>query len=71
MSWNHRVVRLNDEDGTLILAEVFYDENDKPVGYTDPFMCSETMDGLRLLVARLGDALDEPVLNADDLNGEN
>lgn len=71
MSWNHRVVRLNDEDGTLILAEVFYDENDKPVGYTEPFMSSETMDGLRLLVARLGDALGEPVLDADDMNGEN
>lgn len=71
MSWNHRVVRLNDEDGTLILAEVFYNENDKPVGYTEPFMSSETMDGLRLLVARLGDALDEPVLDADDMNGGN
>ena len=69
MSWNHRVVKLNDEDGMLILAEVFYDENDKPTGYTDPFLCSETMGGLKLLVDRLNAALSKPVLDADDMTG--
>lgn len=64
MSWNHRVVKVDDEEGTLIFAEVVYDEDGKPLGFHEPFMCSETMDGLRELLTRLTGALDEPVLDA-------
>lgn len=68
MNWNHRVVRMDDEDGTLLLAEVFYDDTGKnPVGYTEPFMCSESMEGLRQLLTDLTDALEKPVLEAKDL----
>lgn len=72
MTWNHRVVRVKetDNDDLLILTEVFYDENGKPTGYTEPFMCSETIDGLRELLARLSEALAEPVLDATEMKWE-
>lgn len=62
-TWNHRVVKMDDEDGTLLLAEVVYDEDGNPLGYHEPFMCSETIEGLQELLTRLSDALDEPVLD--------
>lgn len=66
MHWNHRVVKI-DEEGTLLFAEVFYDEDDNPSGYHEPFMSSDTTEGLRELLTRLVKALEEPVLDADAL----
>lgn len=63
-TWNHRVVKMDDEDGTLLLAEVVYDDDGNPLAYHEPFMCSETIEGLQELLTRLSDALDEPVLDA-------
>lgn len=62
-TWNHRVVKMDDEDGTLLLAEVVYDEDGNPLGYHEPFMSSDTIEGLQELITRLSDALDEPVLD--------
>lgn len=62
-TWNHRVVKMDDEDGTLLLAEVVYDDDGNPLGYHEPFMCSETIEGLQELLTRLSDALEEPVLD--------
>lgn len=66
-TWNHRVVKMDDEDGTLRLAEVFYDEGGKAFLYTEPFMCSETVEGLQELLTRLTEALKEPVLDATSI----
>lgn len=54
---------MDDEDGTLLLAEVVYDDDGNPLGYHEPFMCSETIEGLQELLTRLSDALEEPVLD--------
>lgn len=62
-TWNHRVVKMDDEDGTLLLAEVVYDDDGNPLGYHEPFMSSDTIEGLQELITRLSDALDEPVLD--------
>jgi hypothetical protein len=62
-TWNHRVVKMDDEEGTLLLAEVFYDEDGNPLGYHEPFMSSDTIEGLQELITRLSDALEEPVLD--------
>lgn len=62
-TWNHRVVKMDDEDGTLLLAEVVYDDDGNPLGYHEPFMCSDTIEGLQELITRLSDALEEPVLD--------
>jgi hypothetical protein len=64
-TWNHRVVKVSDEsDECLMFAEVFYDEEGKPMGYTEPFMGSETMEGLAETLSRLLNAMNEPVLDA-------
>jgi len=62
-TWNHRVVKMDDEEGTLLLAEVIYDEDGNPLGYHEPFMSSDTIEGLQELITRLSDALEEPVLD--------
>jgi hypothetical protein len=62
-TWNHRVVKMDDEEGTLLLAEVVYDEDGNPLGYHEPFMSSDTIEGLQELITRLSDALEEPVLD--------
>ena len=66
-TWNHRVVKMDDEDGTLLLAEVVYDDDGNPLGYHEPFMSSDTIEGLQELITRLSDALDEPVLDVATL----
>lgn len=63
-TWNHRVVKMEDEEGTLLLAEVVYDDDGNPLGYHEPFMSSDTVEGLQELLDRLSAALDEPVLDA-------
>jgi len=66
MNWNHRVIR--DEDGMLRLVEMFYDdETGRPMGHTEAFMCSETLDGLTELVDRLRMATGQPII---DVEGE-
>jgi hypothetical protein len=68
MHWNHRVVEFEDGYGDkwFSIQEVFYDENDKPTGYCDPFVGSETLEGLKEVVARFGEALTQPTLKAKD-----
>ena len=65
-TWNHRVVRVREHGEELLcLSEVHYNDNGDPVGYSNPFMHSETMGGLVQLVDRLKAALKKPVLDAD------
>ncbi len=66
-TWNHRVVKMDDEEGTLLLAEVIYDEDGKPMAYHEPFMSSDTMEGLQELITRLSAALEEPVIDVATL----
>jgi hypothetical protein len=55
-----------DFDTQLIyLAEVSFDEQGRPYGYNEPFMCSETEEGLLELVGRLDKALAKPILDYD------
>jgi hypothetical protein len=64
MDWNHRVIR--DEEGMLRLVEMFYDDDTKkPAGHTEPFMCSETLEGLVELVNRLRLALTHPIIDVE------
>jgi len=72
-SWNHRVVDMsteNDGDPLVELREVFYDRNGIPVGHGGPSVMSETMEGLREVVDRMKEALDQPVLTPEDFRGE-
>jgi len=68
MHWNHRVVEFVDEYGDkwFSIQEVHYDDNNKPTGYCDPFVGSETLEGLEEVVARMYEAIAEPILKAKD-----
>jgi hypothetical protein len=67
MNWNHRVIEVDNGGEKLFeFAEVFY-ADDKPISFTEPFMSSETIDGLRELIKRLEGALEQKVLTQDDL----
>ena len=75
MHWNHRVVEFEDEYGDkwFSIQEVYYDENDKPTGCCDPFVGSETLEGLKEVVARMQEAVipfAQPVLKAKDFKEE-
>jgi hypothetical protein len=67
--WNHRVVEFVDEYGDkwLSIQEVYYDEDSKPTGYCDPYVGSDTLEGLKEAVARFSEALTHPVIKAEDL----
>jgi hypothetical protein len=67
--WNHRVVNCpseNDGDDFFTFREVYYDEEDRPETYSDPFMCGDTIEELHVLVARLSAALEKPTLHEGD-----
>ena len=72
MTWNHRVIEFTDEDGDkwYSIQEVYYDENDKPMGYCDPFVGSDSLGGLNTLIERFKEASEQPVLKAKDFKGE-
>jgi hypothetical protein len=73
MSWNHRVVDMtaeNEGDPLFAVREVFYNEGGTPTGHGEPFVMSETMDGLAETLDRMKEALKEPVLKPEDFRGE-
>jgi len=73
MNWNHRLVDMTDENGgdpLIAFCEVFYDDNGKPTGYTEPFMSGENMDEINNLIERLKEATKHPILKPEDFLGE-
>ena len=66
MNWNIRVVNCPSENGgddLLCFKEVYYDEQGYPDSYGDPFVCSETKEGLEIVLGRMKEALDKPTLH--------
>lgn len=73
MYWNHRVVDLtaeNEGDPLFAIREVHYEDNGMPTGHGEPFVMSETMEGLAETLDRMKEALMEPVLKPEDFRGE-
>jgi hypothetical protein len=73
MNWNHRVVNCPSENGGddyFAFKEVYYDDQDRPDAYSDPFMAGDDMDGLHELIARLNKAMTRPVLHENDFKGD-
>ena len=72
--WNHRLVNCPSENGGedyFTFKEVYYDDDsNKPFSYSDPFMGSESIEGMQELVARLSKALEHPVLHENDFTEE-
>lgn len=72
MTWNHRVLRHIDAwgDEYYTFAEVFYDDNDKPEGYSTVCMVGDNIDEIRQIANRLLKAADQPVLDATIFESE-
>ena len=73
MHWNHRVVDLtaeNEGDELFAIREVFYNDDGAPVGYIEPSIVSETMEGLTKVLDRMKEALTQPVLKPEDFKGD-
>lgn len=72
MTWNHRVLRHIDAwgDEYYTFAEVFYDDNDKPEGYSTVCMVGDNIDEMREIANRLLRAVDQPVLEATIFESE-
>jgi hypothetical protein len=74
MFWNHRIVRTvepivraGEEVETLFaVMEVHYNDDNSLMAYTEPFLHSETLEGLTETHARMTAALALPVLDAAD-----
>jgi hypothetical protein len=71
-TWNFRLLDLTDAnlgDPYFELVEVHYNDKGEPVGYTDPCTGSETIEGMKQLVAWYALALDKPVMQRADFVG--
>lgn len=70
MTWNFRVVRFKDEDQEggyrHEFVEVFYNEDGSLMGYSDPYLYSETVEGMQELAARLSDAAANRVIDEEE-----
>jgi len=70
MHWNHRVVNCPSENGGdddfFTFKEVYYDDQDRPESYSNPFMCGDDIEELHMLVAHLNIALEQPTLHERD-----
>ena len=72
MNWNHRLIRFKEPESDDVFykfAEVFY-EDGKLTGYHDPFMWSETIEGMQGLAERLLKATTQPALDESDFPKE-
>jgi hypothetical protein len=68
-TWNFRLLDLTDENNGepyLELVEVYYTDAGEPVGYCKPCTGSETIEGLKQLVAWFALALDKPVIQKSE-----
>ena len=73
MNWNHRLMNCpsdNGGDDFFVFKEVFYDDQDRPDGYSNPFMGGDSIDEVRELLVRLSVALSLPVLHEDEFKGD-
>ena len=73
MHWNYRLIDLSHEnagDPWVQVQEVYYDDDESLLGYTDVSVGSEDSEGLRVTLNRMLQALDKPVLKISDFKGE-
>jgi hypothetical protein len=72
-TWNHRFMKFEDtflNDGTtyIELCEVYYDENETPIGYSEPSLIFDNLDGVQDFVDRINKAAAQPILNNADFS---
>jgi hypothetical protein len=68
MHWNNRIVK--DGDGSFFLVEMHYADGGKPLGYTEPCLVSETVEGLHEVYLRLAEAFKHPPVDNNSLTNQ-
>lgn len=75
MMWNYRMVDCSESENGgepwIMLCEVFYDDDGKPMGYSAPCVGSETVEGMKELLDMHAHALKHPVLKPEDFTDYN
>ena len=72
--WNHRLVK--QEDGSVKVCEVFYDDEDRPWGFGDAEAIwtedddeVRPEDGIEYQLQQMLDAINKPILSREDMIG--
>jgi hypothetical protein len=60
----------NGGDDYFTFKEVYYDDQDRPDAYSNPFMGGDSIDEVQELLMRLHTALQKPVLHENDFQGD-
>jgi hypothetical protein len=69
VSWNYRVVRFTEivgDEEFYEIKEVFYDNNGKPVGYSDANCGADTYEGLFKCMSMMQSAHAKPVIDESE-----
>ena len=64
--WNYRILR--DKNDTLIVAEVYYDDNKQPYGSCDISLIGDDIPDLKEQVNMLNKALEQPILDEESIH---
>lgn len=64
-SWSYGVVEL--DNGDLVLAEIFWDEREEPLAWTDANMVFDPDEGVEGLVDALRNAINDIETNPDPI----
>jgi hypothetical protein len=72
-TWNHRFISfedtfLNDGSTYIRLCEVYYDDNETPIAYSEPSLHFDDLDGVQNFVDRIAKAASQPILNESDFS---
>ena len=52
------------------IVQTYFDEDGEPVGYCDPHVLGNSAEELRSVLGMMHDALDKPIMEKGDFNGE-
>ena len=64
--WNYRILR--DKNDTLIVAEVYYDDNKQPYGSCYISLIGDDIPDLKEQVNMLKKALEQPILDEESIH---
>ena len=62
--WNYRLVQ-SKEDNTVVLAEVYYNDDGTPYGFTEAGVLGEDTNGAREVYDMMGEAFTKPIIDED------
>ncbi len=62
--WNYRLVQ-SKKDNTVVLAEVYYNDDGTPYGFAEADVLGEDSDEVRSIYDMMGEAFTKPIIDED------